>query len=419
MTRLLVGLVYLSFSANLLAGTMQIIKEGPIHEAFVTLEQGATILEAVPINPPQKIMEQRKDDGKSDTKWIPGYWSWSRDHGNFIWVSGTWRRPPPGHFWIPGYWKEYTEGWVRIPGFWSKVAEEQLELIDLFPPDNVDENIPSPPSERNGFFWISGYWKYSAPDGKYRWYSGRWSKLNDDRVYMPARYLWREEGYVMVPGYWDWPIDMRGTAYASVDIPKENRSTAVYEPLVALEPIYIMESLYPNWPNYLYLFNYHFHYHYDLWLAWGAAPPWWNWSRWWGFTWQDQWWLWWWWSHRRYPNPDWLTAEDAAHIAPPPQFVLKMMRRIEPPANVAAGGVVGNFELFQTMKKISGKLTPILPSDPKQIEYIREVAKPKQAKTSLAPTGTGKMVEPPPKPFSGPERGNMKYPPQLVPIPSL
>lgn len=75
---------------------------GPIHEAYVTKVTGTDILQAVPAEPPQDINERIPGSVLPGVVWVPGYWAWSDQRNDFIWVSGVWRRPPPGHFWILG-----------------------------------------------------------------------------------------------------------------------------------------------------------------------------------------------------------------------------------------------------------------------------------------------------------------------------
>lgn len=397
---------------------IQIYKEGPVHEAYMVQELGEIFIQGIPEDPPENLTEEIPPQADQQTRWIPGYWAWSKEYSDFVWVSGVWRRPPPGMQWISGYWKRYSEGWVWIRGFWSDLPESKLRPIAEIPPDPIDEKLGQAPAPADSYFWVPGFWSFDWHTRNYVWNSGKWEALDVNWVYVPAHYIWREEGYVFAPPFWDWPLDQRGSAYAAAYILPNFRTFAVYEPSVVLEPLFILDLYYPYWPDYLCLYHAHFYYHFDLWAAWGAIPPWWNWNDWWALAWQDSWALWWWWSHPGYPNPSWIDAQLASKIAPPPEFVVKMMKGKIPPFNVTPNGVVGNQAIFKALKEATGKDLPILPPDPKQIDQIKLLANPKPSSQSLSPKGQRSVKQPPGKPLFGPAITDLKQAPQRVIIPS-
>jgi len=417
--RFAVTFIFLFFSfIHIEANNIQVLEDGPVHEAFVTQEFGEIILQAVPDKPPPPITEEMPRSIDDQSLWIPGYWSWSRDVGDYIWISGVWRRPPPGLQWVPGRWKNYQYGWVWMRGFWNKIPESEFEYISQAPPDPIDEKLITPPAPADSFFWVPGFWEWQSDSKEYRWLSGRWDLLGQHLLYIPAQYYWREKGYLLVPGYWDWPIENRGVAFANVSIPAEDRELVVFEPSVTLNPLYIMEKLFPFWPNYPSLFRYHFFYHFDLWVSWGAIPPWWQWYTWWSLPVQDTWWLWWWWSHPGYPNPTWIDSELAKKIPPPSDLVLKMMKDIQPPATVTPNGTIGSYELIKAIEKATGKNNPILSSDPKQVQQVQDLADPKIPKPPfLKPTGPKKIDTIPLKPNTDSSVSTMKMHPGRVKLP--
>lgn len=420
MKRIALLMLALSLFLQAEANNYSIVKEGPVHEAYVVQEFGTILSQAVAHPPPPKITELTPQGSDPSSIWIPGYWTWSPSYGKHLWVSGIWRRPPPGLTWIPGYWKNYPQGWVWIRGFWSQTKVEDLVYIPNPPPDALDEPVSLPPTTSSGYFWVPGFWKFERADNKYVWYSGRWDFLEAHWVYFPAQYIWREEGFVFIPAFWDWPLDDRGIAFSSIFIDPENIPLIVYEPVDALEELYVMELLFPQWPNYSCLYSYHYYFHYDAWAAWGAVPIWWNWATWWCFTPTDQWWLWWWWSHPGYPNPFWINAEMANKILPPPQFVVEMMAKEHPPANVTNRGVVGDKQLFDAIQEFTGKGLPILPTDAQQIKQIQKIPTLlPSGKVNLQPKGERKIGEPPSKPFFGPSKQNLKTEPQRVIVPKV
>lgn len=52
--------------------------------------------------------------------WIPGYWAWDDDYGDYYWVPGTWvLAPEVGFLWTPGYWAWGGSGFAFYEGFWA------------------------------------------------------------------------------------------------------------------------------------------------------------------------------------------------------------------------------------------------------------------------------------------------------------
>ncbi|MCC5831601.1 MAG: YXWGXW repeat-containing protein [Chlamydiales bacterium] len=395
---------------------IQVLKESPVHEAFVTQEFGNLILQAVPDKPPPPITEDSPQNINNGLTWIPGYWHWSRDVGDYIWISGVWRRPPPGCKWISGRWVNYQFGWVWLKGFWSQTTDSEMVYIPEPPPNPLNESVPKPPSPEDHYFWVPGYWEWQSDSQAYRWLSGRWSLIGKLQ-YVPAQYHWREKGYFLVPGFWDWALESRGVAFAAISIAQKDQDL-VYKPSESINPLIILVRLFPHWPNYSTLFRFHFFYHRDLWVSWGAIPPWWSWSTWWSLPVQDSWWLWWWWSHERYPNPPWVTEELAEMITPPTEMALKIMKDATPPPIVTTNGVIGCKELIESLIKVSGKEEPILSSDPKQVEQVQDFADPTiPIPPYLRPKGEEKLRRGPQKPAPDADLSKMKLSPGRVKLP--
>ncbi len=52
--------------------------------------------------------------------WVPGYWAWSPEYGDYYWVPGTWVLPPQvGVLWTPGYWGWGGNAFIWNPGYWA------------------------------------------------------------------------------------------------------------------------------------------------------------------------------------------------------------------------------------------------------------------------------------------------------------
>ena len=198
---------------------LEVLTRGPLHEAFATAHQSnpepSPIVAAAPPQLIDEVPPEYKPEG-ANVQWIPGYWAWDDAASGFIWISGVWRDVPPQRRWVPGYWDQADDGskvghrWVS--GFWAEEAQQELGYLPQ-PPATIDQG-PSvaPPTEEH--FYVPGNWDFH--DDRYRWLSGHWHPTTQNRVWIPARYVWTPTGCVFVSGYWDYDIEYRGTCFAPV-----------------------------------------------------------------------------------------------------------------------------------------------------------------------------------------------------------
>lgn len=336
-----------------LQAQMQTIDDGPIHEAFVQPVYDELMIEAIPTQPPETITEKIPQQVDPASEWINGYWYWSADRKDFIWIGGAWRRPPPGMEWIPGNWKQFQEGWAWIKGFWSSVPEDKLVYIDEIPPDPIEEDASNPPAD--GYFWARGYWSYDTNQSKYVWIGGRWEPFDSNWMYIPAHYVWRPGGYVFIKAYWDWLLDARGRLYAPVYVPPSERINVIYNPVIVIEPLVIIRRIFLCYPDYVYFCHHNYHFHPEYWEDFGYIPTWWGWNSWWSLTWHHHWGLWWWCTHPGYPQPLWLSADYSRRIAAPSQQFLNHAKRIRAPLIVTPKGVVPPSAFLNAISKTSNK----------------------------------------------------------------
>lgn len=415
-TKKWLSILLMLFSASVLAENIQILHSGPIHECLVSQEHGTIVLAAVPLPPPLDVTEQKPPQSDPQLIWIKGYWKWDYSHGDYLWVSGMWRRPPPGCQWIKGHWKLFPKGWAWISGFWSARPENKLTFIPEAPPEVLDEKVISP-SAQGGNFWVPGYWHYDEKNFDFAWHAGRWHPYSEEWVLTPSHYIWTERGHVFVPAFWDWPLEKRGTVFSSVYIDPDYRSLMVYEPTITLDPLFAVEYLYPFWPDYRCFFQQHYHSYQSVWVLWGGSPPWWQWDTWWSYTPKDLWALWWWWSHPHYPNPSWMSLALASDIQPPPNFIVSMMKKIQPPLYVTRNGVVSVEALLQALFKATGRKMPVFPSDPKQVIEIQSLALPvPPLGLNILPTGS-RNVKAPPRVNATLPIAPLKYAPERLQVP--
>ena len=194
---------------------------GPVHEAFASpliYDPRPTAL--VPKPPPQPIQEVPPDQKPvgANVQWIPGYWAWDDSRNDFLWISGLWREPPPGRQWVPGYWTQAQGGYQWVPGAWvpldPNAADPNSNAQYLpTPPDSLEAgpNAPAPGPE---YSWSPGYWQWMG--GNYAWRPGFWVQAQPNWSWSPAHYNWTPNGSLFVDGYWDRPVQTRGTLFAPV-----------------------------------------------------------------------------------------------------------------------------------------------------------------------------------------------------------
>lgn len=221
---------------------------------------------------------------------------------------------------------------------------------------------------------------------------------------MPPHYVWQPGGYVLIPAYWDWALENRGTAYAASTINLFPRDKVKYEPQVVMKPDKIIENLFPSYPDYLTLFQHHRYFHPDFWKEFCCQPSWWKWETWWCFTFYDQWSLWWWYTHPGFPNPSWLSPEINSILPPPSEQLVSILKSVNPPPFVTPKGVFSPDKLLHVIKKGTAEFTPIVPVNQELLskmyahlpdENVREILKPMGHRLPLDPLAVRPSVRKP------------------------
>ena len=193
----------------------QVLTRGPVHEAFAGMvafnpEPGVVVTKAPP-DVIEEVPPEERPEG-DNVAWIPGYWAWDDERGNFLWVSGTWRALPPGREWMAGYWGETRQGSQWISGYWADTAVRETTYLPQ-PPATVEvgPNIAAPSID---YGWTPGCWVWY--EGRYAWRPGYWAQGRADWDWTPAHYVWTPRGYIFVEGFWDYPVERRGILFAPV-----------------------------------------------------------------------------------------------------------------------------------------------------------------------------------------------------------
>ena len=216
---------------------MDVLTRGPVHEAFAQpVNTGAAQVLVIPQKPPDPIEEVPPDAKPDDPRatWLGGYWSWSDDRKDFVWVSGVWRVPPPNTQWVAGYWAPAQQGGFQwTAGFWSPAAQQQTTYYP--PPPATQEAGPTSPLPGANYFWIPGNWVWRGD--RYAWQPGYWAPARENWVWVPSSYYWSPAGWVYCPGYWDYPLAGRGVMFAPVwfEAGYYRRPGFVYSPAVVID----------------------------------------------------------------------------------------------------------------------------------------------------------------------------------------
>ncbi len=191
----------------------EVLTRGPVHEAFaatITFKAVAGI--TVPKAPPAAIEElppDQRPEGDNVT-WIPGYWAWEDENGEYLWVSGIWRNLPPGRQWMPGYWSETAGEFQWVSGYWADAAVEEVEYLPEPPPSiEAGPNIKRPSVDHS---WMPGAFVWYQ--SRYFWRPGYWEVCQPNWVWVPSYYVRSPHGYIYVDGYYDYDVVRRGMIFA-------------------------------------------------------------------------------------------------------------------------------------------------------------------------------------------------------------
>jgi hypothetical protein len=222
----------------------KVLTRGPLHEAFAQPGQAeAGPAPVVAKRPPEPINEQVPDTKPDDdgVVWIPGYWAYDDTAKDFLWVSGVWRVPPPGRKWMAGAWSPVTGGYQWSSGFWADESQQEAALLPE--PPAAEEEEPPPAPDGNSFF-APGHWVMGQKE--YEWVPGAWTAFKPGWVWTPPRYYPTPAGWVFADGFWDVPLENRGTLYAPVAFtsPVWQNPGWTYTPSYSVSQTAITDSLF-------------------------------------------------------------------------------------------------------------------------------------------------------------------------------
>ncbi|MBM4018935.1 MAG: hypothetical protein FJ288_11505, partial [Planctomycetes bacterium] len=232
---------------------VEVLARGPMHEAFAepvvaNPSPGIIVYRA----PPGLVQEVPPAERPLGAIWIPGYWAWDDDRGDFLWVSGIWRISPPGCRWVPGYWAPVPGAWQWVPGFWLPQAAGQVEYLPT-PPQSLEAG-PVGLALSLDDMWVPGCWYRQGY--QYAWRAGFWAPARPDWVWVPAHYIWTPRGCIFVAGYWDYVVGARGILFAPVRFvqPLYAQPAYVFLPTVVIETRFLTIALFsrPRYSHYYF-----------------------------------------------------------------------------------------------------------------------------------------------------------------------
>jgi len=224
-----------------------------LHEAF--LPPFAVVdRQDSPKSPPTPKVESPTDDRPSPRAvWVPGYWDWESERGDYEWLPGGWVVPPRNRFWVEGRWMRDADGWYRVPGSWSErqaggpqTTPPMVPALALAPAPALESNwqIDGPPADREDrpgqapaadYFYVAGHY---APEGDVlNWSAGFWAKLQPGWDWVPSRWLRRPDGWAYREGNWT-----RNTETAIAPVRRTAARPALETPAADLPPA-IVDSI--------------------------------------------------------------------------------------------------------------------------------------------------------------------------------
>src|ERR1017187_2039804 len=80
----------------------------------------AQVVISVGFAPPELPVYEQPICPEPNLMWMPGYWAYDQDQGDYYWVPGAWVEAPyDGALWTPPYWGWYGGHYRVYNGYWG------------------------------------------------------------------------------------------------------------------------------------------------------------------------------------------------------------------------------------------------------------------------------------------------------------
>ena len=89
--------------------------------SLIPASSHAQLAISVDFAPPELPVYEQPMCPEPNLMWVPGYWAYSEDDGDYYWVPGTWVEAPyEGALWTPDYWDWYGGHYRFHRGYWGR-----------------------------------------------------------------------------------------------------------------------------------------------------------------------------------------------------------------------------------------------------------------------------------------------------------
>ncbi len=76
-------------------------------------------------------------------------------------------------------------------------------IVDVEPPDLIEEILPDQRPSGDNVVWIPGYWAWDEDENDFLWISGIWRNIPPNREWIPGYWAPLGAGYQWTSGYWE------------------------------------------------------------------------------------------------------------------------------------------------------------------------------------------------------------------------
>ena len=89
--------------------------------SLIPASSHAQVVISVGFAPPELPVYEQPICPEPNLMWMPGYWAYDQDQGDYYWVPGAWVEAPyDGALWTPDYWDWYGGRYRFHRGYWGR-----------------------------------------------------------------------------------------------------------------------------------------------------------------------------------------------------------------------------------------------------------------------------------------------------------